>query len=51
MATTKTTTVLRDVAEWQTLLNDALRQTGGPLTQTERDWADGILDPGNSSVV
>lgn len=36
---------LSDAAGWQTMLDDALLQTGGPLTQAERDWADEILDP------
>ena len=37
---------LSDAAGWQTMLDDALLQTGGLLTQTERDWADAVLDPG-----
>lgn len=36
---------LSDAAGWQTMLDDALLQTGGPLTQAERDWADEILEP------
>jgi Arc/MetJ-type ribon-helix-helix transcriptional regulator len=35
---------LADAAGWREMLDDALRQTGGPLTQKERNWADGILD-------
>jgi hypothetical protein len=27
------------------MLDDALRQTGGPLTKKERGWADAILSP------
>jgi Arc/MetJ-type ribon-helix-helix transcriptional regulator len=34
---------LADVAGWGTLLADALRQSGGPLTKKERSWADGVL--------
>jgi Arc/MetJ-type ribon-helix-helix transcriptional regulator len=36
---------LFDAAGWQTMLNDALRQTGGSLTNEERKWADGLLHP------
>jgi hypothetical protein len=37
---------LFDAAGWQTMLNDSLQQTGGPLTQEERAWADSLLhDP------
>lgn len=40
------TTVLDDVAGWGALLADALHDTGGPLTDAERAWADEILgDP------
>lgn len=35
---------LFDAAGWRTLLDEALGQTGGPLTTTERGWADNILD-------
>lgn len=34
---------LADAAGWSEMLNDALLQTGGPLTKKERDWADAIL--------
>lgn len=34
---------LNDVAGWGALLAGALEQTGGPLTKTERNWADGVL--------
>lgn len=37
------TTSLADMAGWRALLDDALQQTGGPLTRAERAWADGIL--------
>ena len=36
---------LADAAGWRTMLGDALRQTGGPLTKNERAWADEILQP------
>ncbi len=37
---------LLDAAGWKEMLEEALDQTGGPLTKKERDWADAILDPG-----
>ena len=36
---------LNDAAGWREMLEDALRQTGGPLTRKERGWADGLLAP------
>jgi Arc/MetJ-type ribon-helix-helix transcriptional regulator len=36
---------LFDAAGWQEMMNDALRQTGGPLTKKERAWADELLHP------
>jgi Arc/MetJ-type ribon-helix-helix transcriptional regulator len=36
---------LFDAAGWRTMLNDALRQTGGPPTSEERKWADALLHP------
>ena len=36
---------LFDAAGWREMLEDALRQTGGPLTKKERDWADTLLSP------
>jgi Arc/MetJ-type ribon-helix-helix transcriptional regulator len=36
---------LSDAAGWRELLEDALQQTGGPLTTKERAWADAILSP------
>jgi Arc/MetJ-type ribon-helix-helix transcriptional regulator len=36
---------LFDAAGWKETLQDALRQTGGPLTRKERAWADAILSP------
>jgi Arc/MetJ-type ribon-helix-helix transcriptional regulator len=37
---------LDDVAGWGAMLADALRQTGGALTDEERAWADTILGTG-----
>ena len=34
-----------DAAGWRDLLQDALRQTHGPLTKKERAWADALLSP------
>ena len=34
---------LFDAAGWREMLEDALQQTGGPLTKNERAWADAIL--------
>lgn len=45
---------LDDVAGWGALLAEALDQTGGPLTDDERAWADEVLgrrDPGSTDVV
>lgn len=36
---------LHDAAGWKEMLDDALQQTGGPLTSKERAWADAILTP------
>ena len=36
---------LFDAAGWREMLEDALRQTGGPLTPKERAWADALLSP------
>jgi Arc/MetJ-type ribon-helix-helix transcriptional regulator len=36
---------LYDAAGWREMLQDALRQTGGPLTEKERAWADALLSP------
>ncbi|HEX3684796.1 MAG TPA: hypothetical protein VHU83_19825 [Bryobacteraceae bacterium] len=37
---------LSDAAGWRELLKEALQQTGGPLTNKERRWADALLsDP------
>ena len=36
---------LSDAAGWKEMLEEALRQTGGPLTGKERAWADAILSP------
>lgn len=36
---------LHDAAGWREMLEDALQQTGGPLTGKERTWADAVLSP------
>jgi Arc/MetJ-type ribon-helix-helix transcriptional regulator len=36
---------LFDAAGWREMLEDAPRQTGGPLTKKERAWADALLSP------
>ena len=36
---------LHDAAGWKEMLEDALQQTGGPLTKNERAWADEVLSP------
>jgi Arc/MetJ-type ribon-helix-helix transcriptional regulator len=37
---------LHDASGWKEMLEQALRQTGGPLTQKECAWADAILSSG-----
>jgi Arc/MetJ-type ribon-helix-helix transcriptional regulator len=34
---------LQDAAGWRALLEEAIMETGGPLTKKERAWADTIL--------
>jgi Arc/MetJ-type ribon-helix-helix transcriptional regulator len=34
---------LDDAAEWRATLDDLLAQTGGPMTDDERRWADEVL--------
>ncbi len=34
---------LSDAAGWKEMLEEALQQTGGPLTRKERAWADTLL--------
>jgi Arc/MetJ-type ribon-helix-helix transcriptional regulator len=36
---------LADAAGWREMLKEALEQTGGPLTDKERAWADAVLSP------
>jgi Arc/MetJ-type ribon-helix-helix transcriptional regulator len=36
---------LHDAAGWKEMLEEALQQTGGPLTKDERAWADALLSP------
>jgi Arc/MetJ-type ribon-helix-helix transcriptional regulator len=38
---------LHDAAGWTELLEDAIKKTGGPLTDKERLWADDILGTGS----
>lgn len=38
---------LDDVAGWGAMLAEALRQTGGVLTDDERAWADEVLGSNN----
>lgn len=38
-------TALHDAAGWKEMLEDALQETGGPLTKRERAWADALLSP------
>lgn len=37
---------LDDLAGWQALLAEALANSGGPLTEAERAWADQVLSSG-----
>lgn len=39
------TLALQDVVDWRKMLDEALEQTGGPLTQQECDWLDAVLLP------
>ena len=41
---------LSDAAGWREMLEDSLRQTGGPLKPKERAWADAILSPKNGAI-
>jgi len=41
---------LDDVAGWGAMLAEALRQTGGALTDEERAWADTVLGTGPRSA-
>jgi len=34
---------LHDAAGWRAMLHEALEQSGGPLTNQERRWADRVL--------
>ena len=36
---------LSDAAGWSKMLEEALEETGGPLTEKERAWAESILAP------
>lgn len=37
---------LLDAAGWTAMLSEAVERTGGPLTDRERKWADGVLNAG-----
>jgi Arc/MetJ-type ribon-helix-helix transcriptional regulator len=37
---------LHDAAGWREMLENALAQTGGPLTKQEQTWADAVLTSG-----
>lgn len=41
---------LDDVAGWGAMLAEALRQTGGTLSEDERAWADDVLGTGRQSA-
>jgi hypothetical protein len=41
---------LDDVAGWGAMLAEALSETGGPLTQSERAWADEALGLGHPAA-
>ncbi|HYR64400.1 MAG TPA: ribbon-helix-helix domain-containing protein [Actinomycetota bacterium] len=41
---------LDDVAGWQEILSQGLAQSGGPLTEEERRWADRILGDAGAST-
>jgi Arc/MetJ-type ribon-helix-helix transcriptional regulator len=36
---------LFDAEGWREMLREALQQTGGPVTQKERAWANDVLSP------
>ncbi len=41
---------LDDVAGWGAMLADALRRTGGEMSDEERAWADGVLGGSRSAA-
>lgn len=41
---------LDDLAGWGAMLAEALRETGGPLTDDERAWADQLLTSQHSAA-
>jgi Arc/MetJ-type ribon-helix-helix transcriptional regulator len=41
---------LFDVAGWRAMLDDALQETGGPVTHEERKWADGLLQRADTGM-
>lgn len=44
------TVALHDAAGWREMLEDALKQTGGPLSRKEREWADRFLTADRKKV-
>jgi Arc/MetJ-type ribon-helix-helix transcriptional regulator len=36
---------LEDADDWERTLEEALEQTGGPLTDKEKAWVDSLLEP------
>jgi hypothetical protein len=34
---------IQDAAGWRAMLDEALEETGGPLTDKERAWVDSLL--------
>ena len=41
---------LNDAAGWSRMLEEALEASGGPMTDAERAWADGVLGHDRSKV-
>lgn len=39
---------LQDATGWAAMLEQALEETGGPLTKREQKWADGVLSAGST---
>lgn len=45
------TVALHDAAGWREMLEDALKQTGGPLSKKERAWADQFITAKNGKKI
>lgn len=41
---------LDDISGWAAMLDLALAETGGPLTDVEREWADSVLGGSTADV-